>query len=191
VKKRLNFRKSFGDNLNINVQVHTVKNHKPVTYKLVNLSATGLAFQRPLKTDEGAEFKPGDIVFVDLKELGIKMEGVSGRVVRSEMIEDQLEFGICFVSVSPQLQDRIEQAIGWNDIRKSLRKPRSCARAVYAGEEVGFEIPAWLESLLSFASRTNGSAEIKNPIQAKSSLVEWIESSVDGEQLGVSLVQSL
>lgn len=193
MKKRLHFRKTFAESLKLNVQVHTIKDHQPLTYRLVNLSASGLAFQRPLQGegDAGAEYRPGDLVFIDLKELGIQMEGISGRVVRSEIIEDQLEFGISFVSASPQLKENIEQATGWDEVRKSLKKPRSCARVVYSGESEGTEIPAWLETLISFTGKSGAHAEIKNPIQAKSSLVEWIEGSLDREQLGVSLGQSL
>ena len=191
MRKRQYFRKTLQEN-NQRVQFYTVASHAPMECQLVNLSAGGVALRMSAEEHQALNLRQGDIVYVNLKGLGIRSSGIAAKVTRVDQGGKHAELGISFVSSSQQFQHEVESLIGWRQLKSSLNRPRASAAPIYSGEKQATTRPKWLEALFhSLGRRSETYMRVENPIQPKSHLIEWIESSVDKEQLGVSLTQSL
>ncbi len=189
MRKRQFFRKALQKNQS--VEFYTVVSQAPLECHLVNLSAGGIALKFASE-NLTTTFCQGDIVFVNLKELGINSTGISARITRVSLGEKHVELGISFVSSSSQFQKEVEELIGWRQLKSSLKKPRAAATQIYNGEQQASELPRWLDALIhSLRRRSSHYMRVENPARPKAHLVEWIETSLDKEQLGVSLTQSL
>lgn len=189
MKKRQLFRKELGPKKQT-AEIYTVGSRKPVRCRLVNLSAGGVAVQLSFQAIKMLALREGDIVYVNLKSLGIGSGGICSKIVRLSQVEDKVELGVHFVSASEELKGQVDALIGWSQLKSSLKRPRTQAAEIYTGEE-GPELPRWLSSLLSLGRSSQQYMRLDSPLKPKAHLVEWIEESVDREQLGISLTQSL